>query len=172
MKVYTGVGSRKTPLHIGELMESIACQLAIRGWALRSGHAKRADQHFEWGARKAKGYAEIYLPWPGFERDAPLWDRHYVQERPAPEAYTIAREHHPNWDACGQGARALHARNVHQILGRELVDPSRFMLCWTPAGRTEGGTGQAIRLAEHWGVEVFNLAMASARDRIERFLAA
>lgn len=144
--------------------------MGLKGHVLRSGHAPGADQAFEWGARKAEGPAEIYLPWPGFESQAPLWSGHYIQERPAPEAYTIVRDFHPNWSALSAGARALHARNAHQILGRELMDPARFAVLWTPAGNTVGGTGTAIRLAEHYGVEVFNLAMADARGRLERMV--
>lgn len=165
MKTYTGVGSRKTPREVLALMRALAGELARQGWTLRSGHAPGADQAFEIGAH---GQAEIFLPWPGYE------DKVLIQgarlERPDPEAYTIAREFHPNWAACSSGAKALHARNVHQILGRWLNDPSRFMICWTPGGNTTGGTGTAIRLAEHWGVETYNLALASHRGRVERMV--
>lgn len=170
--IYAGVGSRKTPLHIKELMERFAQRMAERGNTLRTGHAPNADQAFEWGAHRARGAAEIYLPWPGFERDARLWPEQYIQERPLPEAYTIVRDFHPAWGQLTSGAKALHARNAHQILGRELIDPVMCVVCWTPAGRVTGGTATAIKLAEHYGAEVFNLAMASARDRIEAFAVA
>lgn len=163
--VYTGVGSRKTPREVLALMKKLARVLALQGWTLRSGHAPGADQEFEYGAQ---GQAEIYLPWPSYEQRIPVLGAHL--DRPVPEAYTIVRDFHPNWEACSSGARALQARNAHQILGRELRDPSRFMVCWTPGANPIGGTGTAIRLAEHYGVETFNLAMASHRGRVERMI--
>lgn len=165
MRVYAGVGARKTPREVLALMTALAEELKKQGWTLRSGHAPGADQAFEYGAREA---SEIFLPWPTYEARIPVLGARL--DRPDPEAYTIARDFHPNWAACGSGARALHARNAHQILGRQLNDPSRFMICWTPGGNPIGGTGGAIRLAEHWGVETFNLAMASHRGRIERMV--
>lgn len=146
-------------------MRELAKRLAAQGWTLRSGHARGADEVFELGAG---GAAEIYLPWPGFRKEMRVMGA--CLERPDPEAYTIVRDFHPNWDACDRTARAFHARNAHQILGRQLLDPARFMVCWTPGGNPIGGTGGAIRLAEHYGVEIFNLAMASHRGRVERMI--
>jgi hypothetical protein len=75
----------------------------------------------------------------------------------------IAAKYHPGWDYCKFGAKKLHSRNVHQILGQNLDSPTKFVVGWTPDGATTvttnktGGTGQAIRIAVGYGVEVFNL---------------
>jgi len=164
MRVYAGVGARRTQKPILDLMWRTAVFLRRSGWTARSGHADGADRAFEDGARQE---AEIYLPRPGYNGRV-VWAG-FVMERPQPEAYTVAAQLHPNWSSCDSMARALHARNVHIVAGRDLAKPdlARFLICWTPAARTEGGTGMSIRIAEYFGVEVFNLALARHRDRLE-----
>ncbi len=156
--VYAGVGSRQTPGHVLDRMRRIAGALSERGWILRSGGADGADDAFGTAAL----YAQIYLPWPGFNGwKGPASE---VFDRPTPLAYEIAARHHPGWQYLSRGPRALHARNVHQVLGASCTAPAAFVLCWTPDGATTkttaktGGTGQAIRIAVAHGVPVWNLA--------------
>jgi hypothetical protein len=169
MAVYAGIGSRETPEDVLALIRTAAASLSARGHLLRSGHAPGADQAFELGAGSN---AEIYLPWASFEARAPLTAR-YVQRSPTSEALALAAQHHPGWLHLTQGGRALHARNCHQILGRDLNSPVRFVLCWTPdgsldgRGRKTGGTGQALRIANALKIEVFNLARDDHRARVE-----
>jgi hypothetical protein len=151
---YTGVGSRQTPAEILSLMERIAARLASHTlYTLRSGGADGADAAF---ARGAGAQAEIYLPWrsfaPGQHPRAEL-----LVTGDDPDARAIAASYHPNWAACSRGARALHTRNVHQVLGRNLAQPSNFLLCWTPGGHALGGTATAIKLAKAHNVVVYNL---------------
>lgn len=54
----------------------------------------------------------------------------------------------------------LHGRNAHQVLGLYLDHPVSMVLCWTPEGKGGGGTGQAIRIAEAYGVTVYDMGRA------------
>lgn len=170
---YAGIGSRRTPADVLALMRMLARRLASAGWLLRTGGAPGADQAFQVGAEQADGRVELYLPWPGFEgfEQATL-------VRPSRRAYDIAAEHHPAWENLRRAARALHARNSHQILGRALDRPCSFVVCWTDDASLDGesgsagGTGQALRIASRYGVPVFNLAVDEHRDRVRRFAAA
>lgn len=170
---YAGIGSRSTPAPILQIMTELASRLAERGYVLRSGHAVGADQAFE---RGAGARAEVYLPWPTFEASVACAAA-YVQPRPSAQAVQMAGVHHPAWERLGRGPRSLHARNSHQILGRELNDPAGFVVCWTAdaatgrPGRSTGGTGQALRIAAANGVAVFNLAGAEHLRRVTAFLA-
>lgn len=177
-RYYTGIGSRSTPSDICELMTQIARSFAGAGLILRSGHAEGADQAFELGAQ---GKAEIYLPWNGFNNlDDGEWigDGPIVFSNPWQKAYDIAAIFHPAWKRCGTGARSLHARNVHQVLGRDLDHPilSSGVVCWTPDGSLDGqgprcgGTGQALRIASAYGVHVTNLARPEHREMAESWL--
>lgn len=157
---YTGVGSRETPADILNFMGSVAAALAERGLILRSGGATGADEAFELGC--AGKPSQIFVPWRGFTRRLTIGSTLYViSELPCYEqARILAREHHPNWARCTEGARLLHSRNVTQVLGPTLNEPSAFLLCWTKSGGAVGGTGQAIRVAEANDVPVYNLRHA------------
>lgn len=172
MKYYAGIGSRLTPAEILMLMTAIAAALRARGWTLRSGHARGADQAFEAGAGED---AEIYLPGPGFERAVPILGN--VHAFPGLQAMKLAERFHPNWDACSPTARKLLARDGYQLLGPDLDDPVKwvkFVVCWTPKGtrdgRERGGTSQALRIAAAYNIPVFNLQRPEDRARVTALL--
>lgn len=155
MKLYTGIGSRKTPPEILRIMSDIASFLALHGWTLRSGGAEGADSAFEHGCDKGNGGKEIYLPWEGFNGN-----QSELCMIPT-GAFVIAQKFHPNWGACSYTVKLFHARNVMQVLGLHLDIPSAFVVCWTPDGRGEGGTGQALRIARAYDITIFDLALVS-----------
>lgn len=159
VKYYTGVGSRKTPESIKNIMTRLAKKLAADGWILRSGGAEGADKAFEAGAGSAK---EIF----------------YAADATAAAMLEAAR-FHPAWDRCSPYAQRLHGRNALQVLGRNLDSPSTFLVCWTPDGCTThawrtietGGTGTAISIADYHEVEVLNLARPEHLERAIKYLA-
>lgn len=136
---YTGVGSRETPSEVLKKFTEIASLLESYGYILRSGHADGADISFEMGVSNVKKNAEIYLA-----KDATA------------ESMEIASKIHPAWNNCSDYAKKLHARNVFQVLGKDLKTPSKFLLCWTKGGKPVGGTRTAIVLAEQNNIPVFN----------------
>lgn len=143
---YAGIGSRETPEPILRLMTQIAVSLAIAGYTLRSGAADGADAAFEAGASEK----EIYIPWLGFNGSQSTL-------LPSKAAFIMAEKFHPAWHKCSQGARKLHARNCHQVLGQDLNTPSEFIICWTKDALGGGGTGQAIRIAKAHHIPVHDL---------------
>ena len=170
---YAGIGSRRTPDDILVLMEQLGNRLREDGLILRSGHAPGADQAFERGAGVQ---AQIFLPWPTFEQDVAFQTSHdsesgiawhpYIESDPSLEALTLAARIHPAFSNMTPGARKLHARNVHQILGPKLSMPTpvEFVLCWTPEGKRVGGTATAIKIAEERDIPVYNLADEETYD--------
>lgn len=156
--VYAGVGSRETPHFIQKQMAALAYHLSNRGWTLRSGGAEGADTAFEkgndlWHA----GNKQIFLPWCGFNNNtSPLWFDKFGYDL-CTQAYQIASTIHPRWDWLKYSHKKLHARNVFQVLGPRLVEPVRFVVCWTKDGKAEGGTATAINLAKSRGIPVFNM---------------
>jgi len=146
MKYYAGIGSRETPIKICQLMTRIARQAAKDGYTLRSGGADGADLAFEAGA----SLKEIYVPWLGFNGSKSTL-------LPTPEAFEMAAKFHPAWNRCSRGARALHARNCHQVLGHGLKTPVERVICWTLNASGSGGTGQAIRIAKAHNIIIDDL---------------
>jgi hypothetical protein len=172
---YLGAGSRSTPADVLALVHRIAAALARRGWALRSGGAPGADSAFEAGALAAGGRVGLYLPWRGFEGRT----EHVVLHEATARAWELAPRFHPGWGRLGRGARALHARNVHQVLGSTCDNPASFVVYWTPDGATSaaetsartGGTGTAVRIASVHSVPVYNLQREGHRAMWEEFAA-
>jgi peptidoglycan/xylan/chitin deacetylase (PgdA/CDA1 family) len=72
---------------------------------------------------------------------------------PTNDAYVIAEKYHPAWTRCSPGAKKLHARNSHQILGKDLQTPCDFVVCWSDGS---GGTEQALRIAKDYNVPIYN----------------
>lgn len=159
MKHYTGIGARATPGAILSIMESAAAALAQKAYTLRSGHAEGADSAFEGGAIQggAGQTSEIYLPAPHWRGSNSSFHPGAIDPTLWRAAQTIAARHHPVWNRLKPFVQALHTRNVFQILGPGLNTPSRFVICWTPDGEASGGTGQALRIAEQYGVPIINL---------------
>ena len=161
---YTGIGSRKTPFIIQQYMSDLAARLSLRGWVLRSGGAPGADTAFELYAREK----EIYLPWKRFNRNlSPLCEV-------SKEAIEESLKFHPTADILSDGVRKIMGRNLYQILGQDLQTPSRFVVCWTPFSTEDafnprkriGGTGQALRIARHHTVPIYNLREEGVADRL------
>lgn len=171
-KIYAGIGSRKTPAQVLDYMRRVASRFADLGFLLRSGAADGADSAFEEGCDSRVGIKEIWLPWPGFNKN---FDSNVY---PGNAHAELAATLHPAWSVLGVGPRKLHSRNVGQILGPDLLRPVDFVLCWTPDGcesesnrtRDTGGTGTAIVLASRRGIPIFNLKNDNAKGRLAGFV--
>lgn len=174
---YTGVGSRETPTEILKVMRDLAKYLAKRGMVLRSGAADGADTAFEEGCNTVDpSRKQIFLPWEGFngrksrEQGVFRIEDIYMQEK----ASEIAKHVHPAWDKVSRGARALHTRNVYQVLGPDLQSPSRFLICWAKVDKDrepKGGTRTAVMLARQSDVRTYNLALEEDFRRIQSVVA-
>lgn len=178
---YTGIGSRKTPKTQCEVLKSLGHCLALNSYTLRSGGAEGADTAFEDGAkqhliRSPKQFYDIYLPWDGYEgRRKGL--NYFIPEDCPPllwrKATEIAKDTHPDWNACSKGARTLHTRNVFQVLGHKLDDPSKFLICWAEVdrkGTPKGGTATAWRIAKEHNVRCFNINTTFDLFELDDFL--
>jgi len=179
---YTGIGSRNTPGNLDNFTELSPLSL-LRRWGyllaklnftLRSGAADGADFAFENGCDLAEGDKEIYLPWEHFNGSNS--DLFYIP----PEAFEIAGEiYGAKWKYQKPATKKFMARNMMQVMGLGLDEPSLFVLCWTPDGCTTkeerthktGGTGQAIAYASELGIPVFNLNKDNHEKDFTEFLA-
>lgn len=157
---YAGIGSRETPPAIIEQMVEFAVIAGNRNWVLRSGAANGADAAFERGCDEVVGGKEIFLPWSNFNNHPSVYST------PSPAASALAATTHPAWNGLSPVAKKLVSRNMHQVFGQFMIEPVRFVICWTKDGcesyktygRQTGGTGSAIAAASKAGIPVYNLA--------------
>jgi hypothetical protein len=170
-KIYAGIGSRETPGEMLDTMLLAGKELGRMGWYLRTGGANGADTAFAHGAHPQM--RQIHLPWNGYnglfvEQDASRIVP--VEQGSDHQAYEIAAAHHPAWHWLSPAVRSLMARNVTIILGANLDAPANMVVCWTAGGRGEGGTGQGIRVAKTYGIEVFDLGLPETLPRFIHFV--
>jgi hypothetical protein len=173
---YTGIGSRETPIEIASLISRYTKYLAHKGYGLRSGGANGADSFFQ---NACDGPMQIFLPWNGFNgfRHNPDQGFYNVQLfENYVEAEDIASCFHPHWRQLKPPVRALHTRNVYQVLGPDLQHPSISVICWalpeTTRAKTgvKGGTGLAVRLAHSYNIPIFNLYFSTLQQKVEAIL--
>lgn len=171
---YCGVGSRETD-EAGEiLITDLTKLLNYNGYTLSTGDAPKGADLMFWSAiktgkfrfgpfgRKPKPNTIVVPP------TNPVYD----------QARKIASIVHPAWNFLPEPYRELHARNVFQVMGKEISEPVEFLICWTPDGaeranqttKKTGGTGTAIKVADRFGVPVFNLKREDALIRLGEFL--
>ena len=186
---YAGVGARSTPREVLAGMSDVAQVLGDAGFALSTGGADGADRAFEAGALRTDAPVTVHTPWPGYNGYRPGRDPESDIDVVHPKAgdavrglsfLHLARRHHPAWDRCRRGARALFLRNV-SILAGALDDdgavlPVRAVIAWNPNGsahgREAGGTGHTLRVAAELGIPVVNLSERTPPERNADALAA
>lgn len=158
--VYTGIGSRKVPELIENMMIILGEELAKLNVELWSGHAPGSDSAFEKGCVKEQGPSKIFIPWKYFNGSL---SKYIVKDE---RAFEIAKKFHPAWDRLGQGAQKLMARNSHQVLGWTLEEKTNFILSYTERGRLIGGTAQALKIADYYKIPVFNFGGYRTTDKL------
>ena len=164
MKYYAGIGSRETPDSILDIMKKLSQIFQNKGFVLNSGGANGADKAFAEDIH----LKQIFIPWNGFNglyhngKDVILEHNEM--------AGVLASELHPAWNKCSQGAKKLHQRNIHQILGRDLDTLVSFVVCYTKDAKLQGGTATAIRLANLNNIKVINLGNPDTLDKVIHFI--
>ena len=154
---YAGIGSRSAPEVVRKRMRDIAIILNEKKYILRSGNADGSDEWFAKGVLDDK--AQIWLPWKEFNVKLQLLHPNHTYKTIAVndrEAFESVGKFHPNVKRLGMQGVNLMARNYRQIIG--LNEPnSQFVVCWTTDGKEIGGTAQAIRIARHFKIPVYNM---------------
>mgnify|MGYP001599049600 FL=1 len=159
MKKYAGIGSRKVPDDIGELMTKISERLSEKGYSLRSGSAKGSDSFFEKGVKLSVNDGK-----PTYNKEI------FTAYNCTKKAILMASNYHPGFHNCNDFIKKLHGRNAMIILGKDLNEPVEFVVCWTENGKDSGGTGLGIRLAEDKKIKVYNLFFEDVRKKFEKWL--
>lgn len=178
---YAGIGSRETPDPILRIMRRLGKILCDMRYRLRSGGADGADLAFHLGARDSSLFytvgAEIFIPWNGFsdlfeDTNEGIINAGYFRDT-NPKAEEIAIAARGTSNGLTRGGLMLQTRNAYQVLGRDLENPVRLVICYAEVksnGRVRGGTNTAVQIARQRNIEVINLATEEGYARAMAFL--
>lgn len=157
--IYAGIGSLRIPDAQIKRLKEVARLLAEGGCILRSGASSGVEAAFIDGASACEDVrVEVFLPWKGFNGSDSLncW--------PSAGARLIAQMAHPAPDLLKQSHLKLHARCVHEMLGKNLNSPAHFVLCWSPNGEPCREVKLALDIAKRCGIVVINLGAPGLAD--------
>lgn len=172
--IMTGIGSRNiTPVERDSII-NFAQYSAAGGVILRSGKASGADEAFQLGYQQTTDTpvkCEIYIPWAGFHNPylTSAFDIDSSKLGTWSEAQKIACRIHPAPNRLKPAALSLHTRNVHQVLGQFLIDPSDFCIFCADEdskGKVLGGTATAVNLCIELGIPTYNIRTNRGDNRV------
>lgn len=142
---------------------------------IRSGHAQGTDYAWECGAQNN---CDVYLPWLKFGSELSLRSPHVFTIDDADDkikelAEDSVAQFHPNYRSLRKGGYSCMTRNYFQVMGHLEESPRvKAVVCcakpkggranlFTPKKQTkievQGGTGQAVRIANFYDIPVFNI---------------
>lgn len=169
-KFATCIGSRRVPTEVKDQFYNYCIDVFNLGFGLRSGGAPGCDHLAEVCYETKNETAdkpremEIFLPWKGFNGN-----KREFQPIP-PEAFVLAEKFHSKWYLLNYPVKCLMARNIQQVLGKDLLSPSEFIICWNDGGFTHGGTSQAMRCARAFNIPVYNIYDEKSRMSLNNML--
>lgn len=146
-KYYTGIGSRDVPPDIKPKMVHVARELEALDYWCRTGDAPGSDKVF----RDATDNCDVWCVHN--RRHDP---RAMVLRSDDCEAFDSVAKFHPVGEDLEDYVVAIHARNYRQVIGKGEPN-SECVVCWTWDGGESGGTAQAMRVAKHYGIPIFNI---------------
>tara|TARA_B100000749_G_C18441502_1_gene472372 strand:+ start:2009 stop:2653 length:645 start_codon:yes stop_codon:yes gene_type:complete len=192
-KIYAGIGMRdqypaKVRMDVEQVMYESAYAFAFMGYKCRSGRAENSDKRFEQGTLDAirdgaTGSLESFLPSSYFNGMRADGKQYFDATKLPPEVLAKQRElverFHPKGTQLKGFTYNAMARNGNQVLGPDMLSPSRFILCAAKNSKFDkngeiydckGGTGQAVRVAYHYKIPVFNLLHPPHLERMWQFI--
>lgn len=150
ISLYAGIGSRKTPKPILDIMRWFAMTMGEKGVMLRTGGADGADAAFFEGVKQFDYPYDIIRP-----------------EHATREARRLASQFIPHWNTLNEWGKNAHGRNAMIVLGHSLAMPVDLVVCWTPNGFPIGGTATGILIAKNYEIPIINLAVDPVQALID-----
>ena len=171
MRYYAGIGSRTITDQEKNIIKTIAKRLADNGFVVYSGNAEGSDISFQEGSELK---CVLLLPWKGFNKKCYDVTKSLAQfpVGDSPEGQASIKDYHPLPGSLSHGGRLMMARNWHQIMGFDIYPQVEFVICCANRvdGKILGGTGQACRIAEAFGLPVFNIRDENWMENFNAFM--
>lgn len=172
---YAGIGSRSITEQEKLIIQKTASELSKKDILLYSGNAPGSDINFQIGSNCK---CVLYLPWKNFntaEYDVNKCINHFIVGDTKDGIESVLK-FHPNPKSLSKGAKALMSRNFHQIVGYATFPQVSFVLCCANYKcvedkiQVDGGTGQAVRIANSLNIPVFNIRKPNWLNDLKMFV--
>lgn len=154
MHSYAGIGSRDISPEEATSITKIANIMHEKGYVLYSGHADGSDYTFECGCNNL---GISFLPWETFNSNLDKNTQQIVchNKESVQSIYTF----HPAPTKLSVAGLKLMSRNYFQVNGIGYLPKVSFVICCATPKRdgVSGGTGQAIRIANHLDIPIINI---------------
>lgn len=174
-KIVAGIGTRHPPTDDADLNETmrVFCYFAVKmGWHLRSGAAIGMDSWFErlWDNNKEIFIAKERISGKTHGVDG----ANFVEGPQEVAAFNIMKKIHPAGPRLKGIAKAMHTRNIFQILGEDLNTPADLIVYYAKfddeGKEITGGTRTAVVLGKQRGINEFNLILPDERTRLLEYI--
>jgi len=162
MKKVACIGKKETSPEEQNLLLKIGGWLALQGFTLSSGNAAGSERFFALGASMVNPrLVELHLPWEGYNPEFIFLLNQVIVEPDTHERQMLIKQLHPKAETLNDRTVRLHCRNIGIIEGTEFVIA---LPNWDkPEG---GGTGIGIKVAEYFGIRIFDLSKEEDRQCI------
>ena len=165
---YAVTGNKEAPPEIVDRIQNAMRKLEYHGYTSRTGGMEGLDNVIE----KTVNRTELVIPWKGF---SDKYSKNYYNTK---ESLVIARMFHSSFDGLKPAIQAFLAKNVRQILGKDLKSAVMFLICWTEDAVEDakyktvktGNMGHVISIATARRIPIFNFQNLDAEERLYRFL--
>lgn len=172
---YAGIGSRTITIDEAKAIQRVANKLAQLNYILYSGNAPGSDINFQIGSNNK---CVLFLPWKDFntkEYDVTRSiDRCVVGD--TKDGLKSVEDFHPAPKSLSRAGRSLMCRNYHQVVGYQTYPSISFVICCAnytlveDKMKVEGGTGQAVRIANSKNIPVFNIRCDNWLNKLKDLL--
>lgn len=157
---YAAVGPRQISENVASLCYSMGMAMGQDGWHLRSSHSAGCCVSFEMGAEEARAPITLYLPWKSYGENVttrPDLQRIVVSSK-VPEIDSICKHCAPKWNEQPGGVRKLMRRHVACLLGLQLDNPVKCLMCWMPKTESPTGASFVVAVAQLNNIPLINLS--------------
>ena len=162
MKRVACIGTKEPSTEEQNLLIKIGGWLALQGYTVSSGNAAGSERFFALGASMVNPcLVELNLPWEDYNPEFIFLLDQVIVEPDSQERQMLVTQLHPQPDTVNDRTVRLHCRNIAIIEGTEFVIA---LPNWDkPEG---GGTGMGLKVAEHFGIRIFDLSKEEDRQLI------
>ena len=120
-----------------------------------------ASGSLPWGASVNPRLVELHLPWEGYNPEFIFLLNQVIVEPDTHERQMLIRQLHPKSETLNDRTVRLHCRNIG------IIEGTKFVIALPNWDKPEGGgTGMGIKVAEHFGIRIFDLSKEEDRQRI------